>query len=370
LTLYRWMAAALILAACGGGSDRTPAADPAAGPTPLVDPDEIVSGGPPPDGIPPIDHPKFIDPSEAGWLSGREPVLSLELHGDARAYPAQILLWHEIVNDDVGGVPVTVTYCPLCNTGIAFRRPVVDGELLDFGTSGKLYRSNLVMYDRQTESYWAQVTGQAIMGRLTGTQLEFIPVQLVAWEDWVARHPDGKVLSRDTGHRRSYGSNPYEGYDRPDSQPFLFKGEPDPRLPSKARVVGVRVGDDVVAFPYEQLTAHATRGWSVLSETVGGRQVVVFWKDGAASAVDSGQIAFSRSVGATGVFDPAPDGRRLTFAATQAGIVDDQTGSSWDIFGRAVGGPLEGAQLDRVISIESFWFDWAAFYPDTRIFGS
>jgi hypothetical protein len=260
-------AAALVLAACGGGSQLS-GGDSTPGPSPVVDPNEIIPGGPPPDGIPPIDHPVFVQPSEADWLSGREPVISLELNGDARAYPAQILLWHEIANDEVGGVPVTVTYCPLCNTAIAFRRPVVDGELLDFGTSGKLYRSNLVMYDRQTESYWAQATGQAIMGPLTGMELEFIPVQIVAWEDWAAQYRDGMVLSRDTGHQRSYGTNPYERYDRPDSQPFLFQGVPDPRLPPKARVVGVRVGDDVVAFPYDVLRNLASGGWSVVRETV------------------------------------------------------------------------------------------------------
>jgi hypothetical protein len=362
------IAGGLLLAACEGGRQAPGTDQP--GRSPLVDPDEIISGGPPRDGIPPIDRPRFLSPSAIDWLSGREPVISLELNGHARAYPAQILLWHEIVNDEVGGSPVTVTYCPLCNTGIAFRRPVVDGELLDFGTSGKLYRSNLVMYDRQTESYWAQATGLAIMGPLTGTQLEFVAVQIVAWEDWVARYPDGKVLSRDTGHERSYGANPYQGYDRPDSSPFLFQGEPDPRLPPKARVVGVRVGEDVIAFPYQELQEHSVGGWSVVSETVRERLVVVFWKDGAVSAVDAPQVAFSHSVGATGVFDSLLEGRRLTFVATSEGIVDEQTGSSWDIFGRATTGPLEGAQLNRVISIESFWFDWAAFHPDTRIYGS
>jgi hypothetical protein len=374
LTARRWRlavtSAALLLASCGDGAAQPPPAGLTPGPSPLIDPDEIVSGGPPPDGIPPIDDPRFVDPSRVDWLSAREPVLSLELNGDARAYPAQILLWHEIVNDQVGGVPVTVTYCPLCNTGIAFRRPVVDGQLLDFGTSGKLYRSNLVMYDRQTESYWAQATGQAIMGSLTGMRLEFIAVQIVAWEDWVAAYPSGKVLSLDTGHRRAYGRNPYEGYDRADSSPFLFSGEPDPRLPPKARIVGVRVGDDVVAFTYEELMDRAMGPWSVISATVGGRLVVVFWKEGTVSAVDQADIALSRSVGATGAFDPDLDGRPLTFTATQGGIVDVETGTSWDIFGRAIGGPLEGAQLDRIISIESFWFDWAAFHPDTRIFGS
>jgi hypothetical protein len=362
-----WMAAAflVLLSAC---SRQAPGASGTPGRTPLVDPADIISGGPPPDGIPPIDDPKFVEAAEADFLSPQEPVISLVLGDNARAYPAQILVWHEIVNDTVGGVPVTVTYCPLCNTGIAFRRPVIDGELLDFGTSGKLYHSNLVMYDRQTDSLWPQALGQAVMGPLTGTKLELVPVQMVAWADWLAEHPHGKVLSRDTGVDRPYGQNPYEGYDRPDSAPFLFQGTPDPRLPPKARVVGVQVGSDVVAFPYDRLQAVASGGWAAVPAMVGGRPVVVFWKEGAVSAVDQATISQSRRVGSTGVFDPRLDDRTLTFRGTAAGVVDEQTGSTWDIFGRAMGGPLEGRSLNMVISIESFWFDWAAFHPDTRIY--
>ena len=359
----------VLLSACSRPAPGPAGASGTLGPTPLVDPADIVSGGPPPDGIPPIDDPKFADPAAVDFLSPQEPVISLVLGHDARAYPAQILVWHEIVNDTVGGVPVTVTYCPLCNTGIAFRRPVIEGKLLDFGTSGKLYHSNLVMYDRQTDSLWPQALGQAVMGPLTGTKLELVPVQIVAWTDWVAEHPHGKVLSTDTGAYRPYGHNPYEGYDSPDSPPFALGGKADPRLPPKARVVGVQVGSDVMAFPYDRLRSAASGGWATVSAKVGGRSVVVFWKEGAVSAVDQAAISHSRAVGATGVFDPRLDGRTLTFRGTAAGAVDDQTGSTWDIFGRAVSGPLEGSSLDMVISIESFWFDWAAFHPDTRIYG-
>ncbi|MBA3552033.1 MAG: DUF3179 domain-containing protein [Actinobacteria bacterium] len=355
----------LFLAACGGGAEAPSSQPGTADPSALVDPSEIISGGPPPDGIPPIDEPKFIRPSEATWLAPQEPVIAIDLNGDARAYPAQIMTWHEIVNDTVGGVPVTVTYCPLCNTGIAFERPTIDGEVLDFGTSGKLYHSNLVMYDRQTQSLWPQVLGQAVVGPLTGTRLEFVPVQMVAWADWRAANPGGKVLSRDTGALRDYGTNPYVGYDSGD--PFLFKGEVDPRLPPTARVVGVRVGPDVTAFPYSALHDRRAGDWSVAQAALGGRQVVVFWKQGALSAVDRAVIAESREVGATGVFDARVSGRVPTFGATAQGIVDDQTRTRWDLFGRAFDGPLAGQELQRVISIESFWFDWAAFHPATRI---
>jgi hypothetical protein len=360
---------ALLLALGACSHAGRPFASGSAGPTPLVDPAKIVSGGPPPDGIPPIDHPRFLAASKVDFLGPREPVIAIELNGDARAYPVQIMIWHEIVNDTVGGIPVTVTYCPLCNTGIAFRRPTVGGRLLDFGTSGKLYNSNLVMYDRQTKSLWAQAIGQALVGPLAGTMLELVPVQMVAWGDWQLANPRGKVLSRETGHDRPYGQNPYTRYDQTGSRPFLFKGTVDPRLDAVARVVGVQVGTDVVAFPYSALTARQVDGWSVVQETVGGRQLAVFWETGTESALDSPVIAYSRDVGSTGVFDRDLDGRLLSFHASSSGIVDDQTGSRWNIFGQAISGSLEGHSLDRVISIESFWFDWAAFHPDTGIYG-
>ncbi|MGQ0670011.1 MAG: DUF3179 domain-containing protein [Actinomycetota bacterium] len=374
-------AGVLFLAACaraGGpaavesgaaGATLSPSASAAEQPNPRVDPNEIQTLLPP-DGIPAIDDPAFLSPAEADFLDPREPVLAIELNGDARAYPAQIMTWHEIVNDTVGGVPVVVTYCPLCNTGIGFERPTVDGELLDFGTSGKLYRSNLVMYDRQTNSLWPQALGRAVQGPLLGMELEWVPVQLVSWGDWRAAHPDGKVLSTETGSQRPYGTNPYENYDDPDSFPFAFDGDLDPRLPPKARVVGVQIGDDVVAFPYAELRDAVVGDWAVVEEPVGGRPLVVFWKAGTASALDEASIADSSDVGATGTFSPSVDGRRLTFRAERGGIVDLETGSVWDIFGLSVEGPLAGSQLDRVIATESFWFDWAAFHPDTRIFGA
>src|SRR5262249_1053708 len=215
----------------------------------LVPLEDIISGGPPPDGIPAIDRPAFVKPADAvAWLVPKEPVLALEIKGDARAYPLQILMWHEIVNDVVGGVPVTVTFCPLCNSGIVFER-VVNGTTLDFGTSGKLYKSDLVMYDRQSHSLWAQMEGRAIVGTYAGTRLKLIPANTISFEDWRATHPAGKVLSRGTGHGRSYGVNPYQSYDQPQLGPFLFRGELDPRRPSKERVDGLTPGEVARSYP-------------------------------------------------------------------------------------------------------------------------
>jgi Protein of unknown function (DUF3179) len=336
-------------------------------PRPLVDPDDIISGGPPPDGIPPIDDPRFLAPGDASFLADREPVLAVEVDGDARAYPLQILTWHEIVNDEIGGVPVSVTYCPLCNTGIAFKRPTIDGQLLDFGTSGKLYNSNLVMYDRQSGTYWAQATGLAIVGPYSGEQLGFVPAGIVSFADWKAEHGDGLVLSRATGFERPYGENPYAGLDTSE-RPFLFAGELDERLPATSRVLGIVRPGDVVAFPYDIVSAGAIGGWAVVMERVAETRIAVFWKAGTASALDTERIVSGRDVGAIAAYRPEAGGRRLTFEATSNGIVDHQTGSVWSILGRAVEGPLEGEQLLPELAIDSFWFDWAAFHPETRIF--
>src|SRR5918996_4720466 len=178
-----------------------------------VDRDLIVPGGPPPDGIPPIDDPRFVAPGTVRWLADREPVLSVVHRGEAKAYPIRILMWHEIVNDSIGAEPVTVTYCPLCNTGVAFRRPTIEGDLLDFGTSGRLLHSNLVMYDRQTGTFWSQATLEAIVGPLAGRRLEPLPAQIVSWQDWRATHPPRKGPSQDTGVDPPYRPNPYPGDD-------------------------------------------------------------------------------------------------------------------------------------------------------------
>ena len=187
-------------------------------PDPLIDPAAVVSGGPPPDGIPPIDDPRFLDVAEVDLLADTEPVVVLSLDGDTRAYPVQILTWHEIVNDVVAGRPVTVTYCPLCNSALAFERTVGE-RVLSFGTSGRLYLSNLVMYDRQTESLWPQAEGRAVAGVLTGTELDRLPVALLPWGQFRDGFPDAVVLSRETGDARDYGSNPYVGYDDVEASP-------------------------------------------------------------------------------------------------------------------------------------------------------
>lgn len=325
---------------------------------------EILSGGPPKDGIPAIDNPRFISVEEAdGWLKPQEPVILFQIGDDAQAYPLQILMWHEIVNDTVGGVPVVVTFCPLCNTAIAFER-TVDGQVLDFGTTGRLRFSNLVMYDRQTESWWQQATGEAIAGEFTGRQLAFHPAPIVSWADFKAAHPDGQVLSRETGYPRSYGRNPYVGYDDINQSPFLYVGPKTPgALPPMARVVTVDLEGEAVAYPYEVLEEE-----NVINDEVAGKPIVVFWAPGTASALDSSAVATGRDVGAANVFSRELDGRTLTFHLEGERITDEQTGSEWNVLGEATSGELEGRRLETLVSINHFWFSWAAFKPETRVY--
>lgn len=329
-----------------------------------VDLAEIDSGGPPKDGIPAVDRPKPESIASAReWLADPSPVVSVEIAGVARAYPLAILIWHEIANDTLGGKPIVVTFCPLCNTALVFDR-TIDGVVHDFGTTGNLRFSDLVMYDRQTESWWQQATGQAIVGQLAGQELTFLPAQIVSFADFVAAHPAGDVLSRDTGNERSYGENPYVGYDQAGSPPFLFDGVVDGRLAPKERVVSVERNGVAVAFPYAELMKAG-----VANATVGGDPVVVFWTPGTASPLDRGDIV-GRDIGATGVFSPVVGRRTLSFERSGgpgAPIRDRETGSSWSITGRATAGPLAGRQLEPLIHGDHFWFAWAAFVPQTTI---
>lgn len=325
---------------------------------------EIFSGGPPKDGIPAIDAPKFVSVSDAdAWLKPNEPVILVEQNGDARAYPLQILTWHEIVNDTVGGVPVIVTFCPLCNTAIAFER-TVNGRVLDFGTSGRLRYSNLVMYDRPTETWWQQATGEAIIGELVGTQLNFVPASIIAWSDFKNAQPNGQVLSRDTGHSRPYGRNPYVGYDDVNNPPFLYRGPKTPgQLPPVARVLTLDLNGEAVAYPYDVL-----QKVQVINDMVGGKPLVVFWKAGTASALDADSIAGGRDVGAGAAYSRELDGDTLAFKPDGGRIVDAQTGSAWNVLGQAVDGKLKGTQLTPIVAVNHFWFSWAAFKPETRVY--
>ncbi|GAB4548564.1 MAG: DUF3179 domain-containing protein [Anaerolineales bacterium] len=326
--------------------------------------DEILSGGPPKDGIPAIDNPKFVDVKSADeWLTPNEPVVSVQVGDEARAYPVQILIWHEIVNDTLNGKDLLVTFCPLCNTAIAFER-TYDGKVLDFGTTGRLRYSNLIMYDRQTETWWQQATGDAIAGKFAGSQLAYYPAAMIAWQDFRAAHPEGSVLSRETGFSRDYGRNPYLGYDDIHQTPFLYQGDKTPeKLPPMARVLTLEIDNEAKAYPYATLEK-----LNVVNDLVGSKPVVVFWTLGTASALDAGNISEGRDVGAAVAFSREVGGRTLAFAWDGEAIRDAETNSLWNIFGAAVDGALKGSQLSALPAINHFWFSWAAFKPETKIY--
>jgi Protein of unknown function (DUF3179) len=285
---------------------------------------QFQSGGPGKDGIPSLDHPRFAPASSVEWLASREPVIELTVGREVRAYPLQILIWHEIVNDRVGGVPVAITFCPLCNTAIAFDRRV-GGRTLSFATTGNLRNSDLVMYDRQSESWWQQFGGGALVGRYTGTRLRQLPARIVAWRDFKRQHPHGLVLTRKTGFSRPYGENPYSGYDDISSPPFFGAAHADDkRLQPKERVVFIDRGSDAAVVPFSVLQQRRT-----VRVSVGGHSLVVRWRGGVSSALDSGSIPRGRDVGAASVTE---HGKPVVFD-------------------------------------EPFWFAVAAFRPHVRIVG-
>jgi len=276
--------------------------------------EELHGGGPPRDGIPAIDHPKFVPAANARFLRGNDRVLGVNHNGVAKAYPIGILNWHEIVNDDFAGKPVAVTWCPLCVSGIVYD-PQIEKKKLTFGVSGKLYKSALVMYDRETESLWSQIMQQAITGPLTGTKLVMIPAQHTTWDDWRRRHPETLVLSPDTGHKRDYGLNPYQRYWEGDEPGFRNPKDAEAArkrhsLRPMERVLGVEVNGLHKAYPFPMLKRKAPQFQDMLAE----KTVRVH-------------------------FDPRSE---------NAWITDE-----------------EGTALP---SVTTFWFAWTDFYPDSLVF--
>jgi len=323
--------------------------------------EEIFSGGVPPDGIPPIDEPFFDSLELAGqWLQPQSPVLALELEGMARAYPLAILTRHEIVNDVIGERPVAVTFCPLCNSAVVFDRRV-EGQTLRFGVSGNLRNSDLVMWDDLSKSWWQQFTGEGIVGQYAGTRLELLPALLVSFGEFAQQYPQGEVLAPG---RPGYGVNPYVGYDS-NPQPFLFFGEPDDRLFATERVLGTLLAGEAVAWPFPALMETP-----VINDYVGDSAVVAIWQPGQTSALDAYSIDASRDVGMAALYDRVLDGRLLSFAQDAEGrIFDEQTGSQWNVFGNALDGELAGSRLRQLLAFPHFWFAWAAFRPETRVYG-
>lgn len=328
-----------------------------------VDFSEILSGGPPKDGIPSIDDPKFVDTEAASaWLQKDEPVIVVSGDKTSKAYPLQILTWHEIVNDKIDDTEITVTFCPLCNASIVFDR-VIDGEVYDFGTTGRLRRSDMVMYDRQTESWWQQFTGQGIIGKMNGVTLKQIPSHIVSFDTFKQHNPNGLVLSQDTGTSRDYGRNPYPGYDDINSSPFLFRGKTSDRLPPMERVLTLRSEESTLLFGLQVLKEQP-----VINTEFEDKSVTVFSFASMNSALDKARISESKLIPSAAIYDSTVDGKKLTFELRDGQAVDQETGSGWNIFGIAETGPLSGKQLQQLDGGVHFAFAWLAFDPEAQIF--
>lgn len=272
----------------------------------LFDESKIVSGGPPKDGIPSIDNPKFVSVDDADlWISDNELVLGLNYNGIQKVYPLQIMVWHEIVNDWFLDDPILISYCPLCGSGIAYMREI-NSEEVEFGTSGKLYNSNLVMYDRKTDSYWTQIDGRAVVGELAGYELELIPMDTVNWSEWKTAYPDSLVLSQDTGYNRDYGRDPYGSYYEED---YLFfpVGEENDRISPKEVVFGIEINGEYKAYLEKDVLEKEN-----FEDVVGGEDVFIERRE-------SGEIYF------------IVDGERLGYE-------------------------------------RGFWFAWYAFHPETEVY--
>ena len=270
--------------------------------------DEIFHGGPPKDGIPAIDHPKFVSPAKAKFLKPGDRVLGLAYNGSAKAYPIPIMNWHEIVNDNFGGAPVVVTFCPLCGTGVAFSATTGDRRH-NFGVSGLLYNSDVLLYDRETQSLWSQLLMKAISGPLKDTALPLIPLEHTTWADWRKRHPDTLVLSTDTGHRRDYDRDPYAGY-LTSERTYFPVANVDRRYHPKERVLGIAIDGVSKAYPFVELGK--TPG--EVKDSIGNRPIVVRYD------------------------------------------AEHQSARIFDGEGRELPG------------ITAFWFAWYAFNPDTEVF--
>ena len=307
--------------------------------------DKIKGGGPPKDGIPSIDNPMFAEIQNSHFMSDSDTVIGLEINGDAKAYPIFILVWHEIVNDRVGDVPVSVTYCPLCYTNQVFER-IIDGQEVEFGTSGKLYNSNLLMYDRYTESYWSQALGTAVKGELTGYELNLIPFDVITWGDWKKLHPDTLVLTTDTGHIRSYATDPYGNYY---TEPrILFPVENrDDRLSPKEIVIGFNQDDLYKAYKQNDIESEI-----LINDFIGDTPVMLI------SLFSENSRAFERTI----------NGDTLDFIFDDGKILDTQTNSEWNYDGLSISGENIGMQLKRMPIEPGFWFEWVAFHPQTLVY--
>ena len=324
--------------------------------------------------FPIIDYPAFVGKSEGKKIFfEHEPVISVEINGRAKAYPLNMLTFHEMANDTLSGEPILPTYCPLCNSGIVYNRRLNYENkeyLLEFEVSGFLRNSDMVMFDRQTETWWQQLMGDAIVGELAGAELDIVPSLIISVKEFFERYPDGKILSKETGHEKAmerYGSNPYNHYDSISKNPysrFFDEENVDSRLPAMERIVDIQDEGKYKIYPF---TTIAKEG--VINDQFESKHVVVFYQSGTVSNMDEKDITQSKDVGSVTIFSPYIKNELLTFLKNGDVFIDDQTNSQWDITGKCLKGKLKGKQLMIEPHSNHFAFAWLAFYPETVIYG-
>ncbi len=276
----------------------------------LIPASQIFSGGPDKDGIPSINAPKFIKARDADFVKDKDRVLGITVNGISKAYPISILNWHEIVNDSIGDVFFTITYCPLCGTGVAFDSKV-NGKTLSFGVSGLLYNSDVLLYDRETESLWSQLLSKAVTGKYKSTRLKMLPVMHTTWADWKQFHPSTLVLSKNTGYWRSYSRDPYSGYEQSSNIFFPVSNKAPKKYHPKERVLGLVSGKLYKAYPFVELNRQDKEKFT---DVVAGKPYTIYWNK-----------------------------------KEQSGYLTDEVGVIIPV-------------------VQSYWFAWYAFHPETKIF--
>jgi len=324
--------------------------------------------------FPTLDFPKFVGREEGlETFFSKEPVIAIEINGQAKAYSLNILTMHEISNDILGDVPVLVTYCPLCNSGIVYNRNLnFKGKdyLLEFEASGMLRMSDMVMLDRNTETLWQQLMGEAIVGELNTATLDILPSLIISVEEFFMRYPLGEILSKNTGFSSSeayYGKNPYVNYDAQDGKPksrFFDNTKIDDRLPPMERIVDIENDGKYKVYTFNDIAASG-----VINDTFKTSEVVLFHQAGTVSILDKEDISDSKDIGTVVVYNRELDGMTLTFKKEAGKFKDIQTNSIWDITGYCYEGELKGKQLKIQPHSNHFAFAWLAFYPDSEIFG-
>ncbi|SEJ11037.1 Protein of unknown function [Cyclobacterium xiamenense] len=319
----------------------------------LIPEAEVFDGGPGKDGIPALNEPLFVDADEIDYLSDEDLVLGYAVDGQAKAYPHKILDWHEIINDEVANTSLAVIYCPLTGTGIGWDREVSAGKTT-FGVSGLLYNTNVIPYDRLTDSNWSQMRFEAVNGDLIGEKPEVISLIETSWSTWKEIYPDTRVVSRETGHNRNYSNYPYGDYKTNHSSLLFPVSKSDNRLPAKERVLGIMKGANAKVYPLNRFAGET----QLIADNFQGSPIVVIGSKDANILV-----ALNREL---------PDGTELELVlageANNPWLLKDQEGNRWNLFGKAVSGPREGESLEAIPQMMGFWFSWPPFFEGIEIY--